>query len=262
MTPTGSQLYAGMGQIFTVLPVIALAIIFPIVAGMVAASLVPNYPQVAPAVVLGGLAISCFLTWRVGRWMVRRAGPGVDLRLAVLGGAAMPIWSFLKTDQGTPIMVASLIMLSLPAVTLWLSIWRSGADHRPEGMVERKGRERGGRLRFLLVWVIFAAIYAGLVLSLILLRPMGLAFSAAVAVIVTYVVVVSIMLWFLGRFLRRRWQDRPVHPVLIAIPLLLTALPLLRMTGAAASSIAFAAFDTLLPPAAFALGLLAGRRSA
>ena len=268
MSTVASRWTFGMAQFGTAMLMIGGAALLPIIGNAAVQAAAPDYPALA-GIVMCVLAVAALvLVWRGGYWLSKRAGADADVTMAVLLSGAGIAWLMTKKEEGAAVLFATLLVFSLPTIACLLGIQHHRRQARRLAMPETGGysglrrQSFASRLRFLVVWLVFLSMYIGLVVMLGLVQPLGLPLPQALGLILVYVFASAFAFWWIGRFLRRRWRERPVHAGTVLIPALAAILWPTMMTNAAASSIAFAMFEMLVPSAAFVAGLGLIRRRA
>lgn len=203
----------GLTQVLTLVPVLLIGVLVPVVGKWFVDAAWPKQPHLIGAASIGLLVLGCLLTWAAGRWLARR-WTDVDPRLSLLLAAIFVNFSFVQTDAPLPLMIASLVFLSLPVVSLWFGL----------GLT----RWSWGRYRFVPVWLIHLGLVTGFFVMATLVEEARVSSSAQGMWVAGYVLVATIVAVIAGRTLRRRWQQNTPHwAVTLAPALLLSVLPLL-----------------------------------
>jgi hypothetical protein len=268
MSNTASPWTFGMAHFGTAILMIGGAALLPVIGNLAAREAAPADPVLVGIVTCISAVAGLVLAWRGGYWVSGHAGAGADARVATLLGGASIAWTMAKKEEGGAVLVATLLFFSLPTVACLLGIQRHRQQARRPTMSTTRSEGRpsrqpfASRLRFLIVWGVFLAMYIGLISVLMLIRPLGLPLPQALGLILVYVFASAFVFWWIGRFLHRHWQKRPLHATTVLIPALAVILWPLMMTNAAASTIAFAMFEMVVPSAAFLVGFGLIRRRA
>jgi len=199
----------GLTHVLTLAPVLMIGTLVPIVGKWFVDAAWPEQPNLIGAASIGLSFVGCLLTWAAGRWLGRRWAD-VDPRLPLLLAAIFVNLSFLKTEAPIPLMIASFVVLSLPAVSLWFGL----------GLT----RWSWGRYRFVPIWLINFGLVIGFVVMAMLVDEAQPSDSVKDIWGIGYTVMATIVAVLAGRALRHRWQQDSPHWITVLAPALLLSL--------------------------------------
>jgi len=246
----------GLLHLGLALPIIGGVTLLPIIANLVVREIWPGHEAVITAATFIMAVVGYILAWRGGRWLARRAGSGTDIRSAVLLSGVTMFWHWVKTDEGMPILLGSIVALSLPSIAMMLG---AGYEHR-QAITAEAGRNQltrpsSGRRRALIMCVVSVMLPGAVIMIAFAVSdlPTTVAIRGMVGILSLLVLVAAS--WLLGRWLCRWWPWHPVHLAFGLVPVLLSQWPLLLMALSIQNELlAWAAVLFMFP----VLGFLAG----
>jgi hypothetical protein len=262
-SPLNRWIYGLLDQ-WLALPIVGGTTLLPIITNAVVREVWSGNDPVIVAVTLAMAIVGYVLAWRGGRWLAHRAGSGADTRSAVLLSGAMTVWQLVKTGEGIPILLGSIVALSLPAIAMVFGAGYErrqaiavGAGHKP------LERPPSARRRFLIMCLISLALPGAIIMMAFAIAALPTTpFVQGMLGLIGLLLLVAAG-WLLGRRLCRRWPWQPLHPAFGLVPALLSQWPLLLMAVELKDDLlAWAAGLFLLPILGFLSGFGFFRRHA